>query len=260
MDDTSTLGFIKRYAAFTVRVCRWTRDNEHNVLREDVELLIIQAWRTEVEGDLLGFVFGSVEAGHRQPIVGEFLILQTQLLDDLPIDIIWHCDESPAPHILSRSLTPYLQWSACLEGNWDNCNYPSHGNYLNPAEIINILFFDRGESTSDDEEEGDEEEEDESEGTPEEDEYYSEHSEHASGVIREEEEEEAERASEGEEAGQAETQREDPAEAEWRRAEIADEKRSSERSVGTDLPISDDPTQDPEPPTEEDEHLAVDLR
>ncbi|GBG70625.1 hypothetical protein CBR_g7927 [Chara braunii] len=169
---------------------------------------------------MLGFLFGSVEAGHRQLIVGELLILLMQLLHDLPIDIISHCDESPAPHILSRSLMSYLQWSACLGGNWDNRNYPSHGDNLNPAEIIDILFFYRGETTS--EEEEDEEEEDKSEDTPEEDEYYSEHSEHESGAIsEEEEEEEAEGASEGEEAGQAEMQREDPEETERRRAEIA---------------------------------------
>ncbi|GBG87847.1 hypothetical protein CBR_g46003 [Chara braunii] len=227
-------------------------------MSEDVELLIIQAWRMEAEGDLLGFVFGSVEAGHRQPIVGEILILLTQLLDDLPIDIISDCDESPAPHILSRSLTSYLQWSACLEGNWDNRNYPSHGNYQNPAEIIDILFFYQGEPRSEDEEEEDEEEEDELEDTLEEDKYYSEHSEHESGGEgKEEEEEEAEEASEGEEAGQTETQKEDPAEAERRRAEIAEGKRLLEQSVGTDLPIPDNPTRDPEPPTEEDEHLAA---
>ncbi|GBG74168.1 hypothetical protein CBR_g17882 [Chara braunii] len=197
------------------RAAVWTRDSEHNAVSEDVELLIIQAWRTEVEGDLLGFVLGSVEAGHRQPIVGELQILMAQLLDDLSIDIISHCDESLAPHILSLSLTPYLQWSACLEGNWDNRTYPSHGNSLNPAEIIDILFFDRGEPTSKNEEEEDEEEEDESEDTLEEDEYYSEYSENESGAIsEEEEEEEAEGASEGEEAGQAETQREDSVEAE----------------------------------------------
>ncbi|GBG70075.1 hypothetical protein CBR_g5708 [Chara braunii] len=188
---------------------KWTQDNKHNVVSEDVELLIIQAWRTEVEGDLLGFVFGTVEAGHRQPIVGEFLILLTQLLDDLPIDIISHCDESPAPHILSRSLMSYLQWSACLEGHWDNRNYLSHDNYLNPVEIINILFFDWGKPTSEGEEEEDKEEEDESEETPEEDKYYSKHKEHELGAISGEEE--AEGASEEEEVGQAETQREDPA-------------------------------------------------
>ncbi|GBG66268.1 hypothetical protein CBR_g57866 [Chara braunii] len=191
-------------------------------MNEDVELVIIQAWRTGVEGDLLGFVFGSVEAGHRQPIVGELLILLTQILDDLPIDVISHCDESPAPHILPCSLTPYLQWSTCLEADWDNRSYPSHGNYLNPAEIIDFLFLDRGEPTSE-EEEKDEEEGDKSEDTSEEDEYYSEHSEHESGVISKKEEEEEE-ASEEEEAEQAGTQGEDPTEAERRSAEIAEGK------------------------------------
>ncbi|GBG85263.1 hypothetical protein CBR_g39831 [Chara braunii] len=237
---------------------QWTWDSEHNAVSEDVELLIIQAWRTAVEGDLLGFIFGTVEAGHRQPIIGEFLILLTQLLDTLPIDIISHCDESRAPHILSRSLMSYLQWSACLEGNWDNHNYLSHDNYMNPVEIIDILFFYRGEPTSEDEEEEDEEEEDESEDTPEEDKYYSEHSKHESGAIRKEEEEkEAEGAGEGEEAGQAETQKEDLAEEDRRRAEIEEGKRSLEQSVGTDLPIPDDPTRDPEPPAEEDEYRAA---
>ncbi|GBG74167.1 hypothetical protein CBR_g17881 [Chara braunii] len=236
---------------------KWTRDNEHHAVNEDVELLIIQAWKTEVERDLLGFVFGSVEAGHRQLIVGGLLILLTQLLDDLPIDVISHCDESPAPHILSRSLTPYLQWSACLEGDWDNRNYPSHGNHLNPGEIIDILFFDRGEPTSEEEEEV-EGEEDESEGISEEDEYYSEHSEHELGAISEEEQkDEEEEASEEEEAEQTEPQREDPADAEQRRAEIAEGKRPLEQLVGTDFPIPDNLTRDPEPLTQEDEHRAA---
>ncbi|GBG84254.1 hypothetical protein CBR_g38225 [Chara braunii] len=256
--------------ALTAFSLKWTRDSEHPAVNEDVELLIIQAWRTGVEGDLLGFVFGSVEAVHRQPIVGELLILLTQLLDDLPLDVISHCDESPAPHILSCSLTPYLQRSACLEGDWDNRSYPSHSNYLNPAEIIDLLFLDQGETTSEDEEEEEEEEEeyeedkeDEEEGdelkdTSEEDGYYSEHSEHESGAISEgEEEEEEEEASEKEEAEQAGTQGEDPAEAERRRAEIAEGKQPLEQSVGTELPVADDPTRDQEPPTEEDERCAA---
>ncbi|GBG68623.1 hypothetical protein CBR_g3164 [Chara braunii] len=210
----------------------------------------MQAWRTAVEGDLLGFVFGLVEAGHRQPIVGELLILLTQLLDDLPIDIVSHCDESPAPHILLRTLMPYLQWSACLEGDWDNRSYPSHGNYLNPAEKVGLLFVDQGEWTLEEEEE---EEGDELEDTPEEDEYYSEHNEHESGAISEEVEDE----SEEEETRQVGTQEEDPAAAERRRAEIAEGKWTLEQAAGTDLPILDDPTRDPEPPTEEDERCAA---
>ncbi|GBG81097.1 hypothetical protein CBR_g31654 [Chara braunii] len=194
---------------------------------------------------------GTSTADHR-----ELVILLTQLSDDLPVDVISHCDESSAPHILSRSLTPYLQWSACLEGDWDNCNYPSHSNNLSPAKIIDILFFDRGEPTSE-EEEDDEDEEDESEGTSEEDEYYSEHK-HESRAISEGEEEDAEEeASEEEEAGQAETQEEDPAEVERWSAERAEGKCPLEQLVGTDLRISIDPTRDPELPTEEDEHRAV---
>ncbi|GBG74992.1 hypothetical protein CBR_g19505 [Chara braunii] len=235
---------------------RWTRDNIHPAANEGVELLIIQAWRTAVEGDLLGFVFGSVEAVHRQLIVRELLILLTQLLDNLSINIVSHCDESSAPHILSCTLTPYLHWSACLEGGWDNCSYPSHGNYLNPAKIVDLLFVDRVEQTSE-EEEGEEEEEeegDESEDTPEEDEYYSEHSEHESGAISEVEEEDE---SEEEEAGLMGTQEEDPAATERRRAEIAEGKWTLEQAVGTYLPIPDDLTRDTEPPTEEDERCAA---
>ncbi|GBG80276.1 hypothetical protein CBR_g30643 [Chara braunii] len=232
---------------------KWTRDNIHPVANEDVELLIIQVWRTAVEGDLLGFVFESLEAGHRQLIVREILILLTQLLDDLPIDIVLHCDENPAPRILPRTLTPYLQWSACLEGGEDNYSYPSHGNYLNPTGIVDLLFVDRTSEEEKEEEDEEEEEGDESEDTPEEDEYYSEHSEYESGAISEEEEEE----SEEEEAGQVRTQEEDPAATERRRAEIAKGKRTSEQAAGTDLPIPDDPTRDPEPPTEEDECCAA---
>ncbi|GBG74085.1 hypothetical protein CBR_g17796 [Chara braunii] len=234
----------------------WTRDSEHRAMNEDVELLIIQAWRTEVEGDLLGFVFGTVAPGHRQTIVGELLIPFTQLLDDLPIDIISHCDENPAPHILSWSLTPYLQWSACLEDQWGNGSYLSDAEYLNPRGITDVLFFQHGTKSGEEAEEEEEEaKEEEEEETSEEEENYSEYSEHESGAVSEEseegEEEEQDGASAEEGADQAEAQEDDPA-AEQRRAEIAEGKRPLEQSVGLDLPIPDDPTS-PEPPKEEDE-------
>ncbi|GBG74984.1 hypothetical protein CBR_g19497 [Chara braunii] len=223
----------------------WARDNEHRDVSEDVELLIIQAWRTVVEGDLLGFVFGAVESRRRQPIVGELLILLTQLLDDLPTDIILHCDENPAPHTLSRSLTPYLQWSAYLEGQWENSGYLSHTKFLNPRGVIDVIFF-QGRTVSEEEEE--EKEEEEEEETSEEEEDYSEHSEQESGTVNEEEEEEEEeeeRVNKEEGAIQREQQREDPAVVERRRAEIAEGKRPLEQTVGADLPIPDDRTRDP---------------
>ncbi|GBG80545.1 hypothetical protein CBR_g31005 [Chara braunii] len=73
----------------------WTRDIEHRAWIAYVELLIIQAWRTEVEGDLLGFLFGSVRPDHRQQIVQELTTPLTQLVDDLPLDIVSQCDETP---------------------------------------------------------------------------------------------------------------------------------------------------------------------
>ncbi|GBG80991.1 hypothetical protein CBR_g31547 [Chara braunii] len=238
----------------------WTRDSEHRAVNEDVELLIIQASRTKVEGDLLGSVFGTVALGHRPTIVGELLIPFTQLLDDLPIDIISHCDENPAPHILARSLMSYLQWSACLEDQWGNGSYPSSAEYLNPGGITDILFFQHrmklGEEAEEEEEE--EEAEEEEEETFEEEENYSEYSEHESGAVSEESEESEEREEEEDGAGaeegadQAETQEDDPT-AGQRRVEIAEGKRPLEQLVEVDLPIPDNPTRDPEPPKEEDE-------
>ncbi|GBG59813.1 hypothetical protein CBR_g54915 [Chara braunii] len=231
----------------------WWKDGDQPAVSEDVELLLIQAWKTDTQEDFLGFAFGSVEQGHRRTIVSKLLILQTELLDDLPLDIISHSDKSPVPHILSCSLIPYLQWSACLEGDDDNACYPSH-RYLDPGTIADALF---NPVSGGEEEEEDEEDEEE---TSEEDEDYSKHSEREAGVVSEEEEEEEKEREEAEEeaagegeADQAEAQEEDP-EAERRKAAIAEGKWPFEQSVGVDLPVPDDLTKDPEPPAKEDEH------
>ncbi|GBG77419.1 hypothetical protein CBR_g23868 [Chara braunii] len=223
--------FIKGFAAIARPLMNLLRKDQplswdaefSPLLSEDVELPLIQAWKTDTAGDFLGFVFGSVEQGHRRTIVSELLILQTELLDDLPLDVISHSDKSPVPHILSRSLVPYLQWSACLEGDDDNACYPSHS-YLDPLTIADALF----NPVSGGEEEEEEEEEEDEEETSEEDEDYSEHSEHEAGVVSEEEEEEEREEAEEEAAGEevadeAEAQEED-LEAERRRATIAEGK------------------------------------
>ncbi|GBG71460.1 hypothetical protein CBR_g8878 [Chara braunii] len=156
----------------------WTQDSEHRAESESVELLVIQAWRSEVEGDLLGFIFGTVDPGHWQTIARELLVPFVQLLDDLLIDIISHCDENPAPHVLSRSLTPYLQWSACLEEREGGGSYPSRVEYLNPRGIIDVLFFQLRTTLEEEAVAEEAEVEDESEeGTSEEERSYSEYSE-----------------------------------------------------------------------------------
>ncbi|GBG70162.1 hypothetical protein CBR_g6293 [Chara braunii] len=200
----------------------WTRDSEHRAARESVELLIIQTWRTEVEGDLRGFVFGAVEPGHRQTIVWELTIPFAQLVDDLPLDIISQCDESRVPHILSRRLTPYLQWSACLEDRTRGGSYPSRVEYLNPQGIIDVLFFQTRTTVEEEAEVEDESEEE----TSEEEGSYSEYNEEESRAESEEEEEDQLEEEEGfewetlgEEADRAEAQEEDPEAAARRRGD-----------------------------------------
>ncbi|GBG71555.1 hypothetical protein CBR_g8973 [Chara braunii] len=222
------------------------------------------------ERDLLRFLFGSVRPGHRQQIVQELTIPLVQLADDLPLDIVSQCDESPVPHVLSRTLTPYLQWSACLEELAGNNNPPSQQPYLDPQGIIDIAFFQPQtpsedeaitleEEEEEDEEAGDEEEEEE---TPEEG-SYSEHSEGEQSDEEEEEkedqleeEEESEWETLGEETDRAEPHEEDP-EAVRRREEIAVGKQPLEFASGVDLPIPNDPAKDPEPPKNDDGDLAT---
>ncbi|GBG60125.1 hypothetical protein CBR_g3369 [Chara braunii] len=226
----------------------------------------IQAWRTEVEGDLLGFLFGSVRPGHQQQIVQELTIPLAQLVDDLRLDIVSQCDESPVPHVLSRTLTPYLQWSACLEELAGNSNPPSQREYLDPRRIIDLAFFQPRTAFEDEGltvEEGGEEEEEE---TSEEARSYSEYSEEESRGDEEEEKEEEEDQLEeeeesewetlGEEADHTETQEKDP-EAVRRREEIAAGKQPLEFASGVDLLILNDRVKDPEPPKNDDGDLAA---
>ncbi|GBG84469.1 hypothetical protein CBR_g38753 [Chara braunii] len=164
----------------------------------------------DVEGDLLGLLFGSVRPSHRRSLVLELTIPLAQLADDLPLDIISQSDTSPVPHVLARSLTPYLQWSACLEDPGNDRQLPSRQAYLNPRGIINPSFF-RDRAAAEDEalaaeEEADEEEEeqhgnrneteeDDEEETPEE-RSYSEHSEGEPSEEEEPDDEEEEEESE----------------------------------------------------------------
>ncbi|GBG60798.1 hypothetical protein CBR_g12536 [Chara braunii] len=201
-----------------------------------------------VEGDLLGFLFGSVRPGHRQLIAQELIAPIVQLEDDLSPDIVSQSDDSPAPHILTRTLDPYLQWSACLEEPGDEDSLSSRLEYLKPYDIINHAFYPKAEEVVIEEEESDDNEETSEEGS------YSEYSEGEQSE-EEEEEEEEETGSEwealSEEATRTGTEAKDP-EAARKREEISTGKRQLEFANGASLRISDDPTRDPEPPKPED--------
>ncbi|GBG91043.1 hypothetical protein CBR_g51776 [Chara braunii] len=160
----------------------WTGTSEHPTWIENPELLIIQAWRTNVEEDLLGFLFGLVRPGRRHLIAQELIAPIVQLADDLSPDIYFQSDDSPAPYIFERSLDPYLQWTACLEEPRDEDTLPSWQEYLKPYEIIPHAVYPRAEEVVID----DDDEEDEDEETSEEGSYI----EHREGEESEGEEEE----------------------------------------------------------------------
>ncbi|GBG69985.1 hypothetical protein CBR_g4813 [Chara braunii] len=132
---------------------------------DSVELLIIQAWRTAEQGDLLGIVFGKVEEGNLTLITDELLVFLTQLADDLPLDILSRSDKQPGTHVLSRTLEPHLVWSTCTEIDEDNCLYPSQTIYLE-IDVTDLTFWDpiaRRNAAQDEEIGGVEEEEEEEE-------------------------------------------------------------------------------------------------
>ncbi|GBG85016.1 hypothetical protein CBR_g39480 [Chara braunii] len=189
-------------------------------------------------------------------IVWKLTIPLAQLIDDHPLDIVSQCDESSVSHVLPRRLTSYLQWSACLEDRTGGGNYPSRAEYLNPRGIINVLFFLPRTAVEErvmvEEAEAEDESEEE---TSKETGSYNEYSEEELGEEEEEEEEEEDQLEEeeeeesewetlGKEADRAETR---PA-----RKEIAVGKQPLEFASGANLPISDDPTKDPEPPKNDD--------
>ncbi|GBG67854.1 hypothetical protein CBR_g975 [Chara braunii] len=190
----------------------WTDISKHPAWIENPELLIIQGWRTNAEGDLIGFLFGSVRPGRRKLIAQELIALIVQLADDLSPDIYFQSDNSPAPYIFERSLDPYLQWTSCLEEPRDEDTLPSRQEYLKPYEIIPYAFYPRAEEVVIDE--------DDDEETLEEGSY----SEHSGGELSEEEEEEEGTGSEWEappeEVTHTGTEAEDP-EAARKREEIA---------------------------------------
>ncbi|GBG73596.1 hypothetical protein CBR_g16938 [Chara braunii] len=118
----------------------WIEDEAHPPCIERLELLFIQAWRTNVEGELLAFLFGTVRPDHQDLITKGLTIPVAQPANDLPLDIISQDDEHPVPHVLSRTLTPYLQWSACVEGAVERIP-PSQQQYLDPRTARDSAFF-----------------------------------------------------------------------------------------------------------------------
>ncbi|GBG70575.1 hypothetical protein CBR_g6702 [Chara braunii] len=238
------------------------RSVEDEIPDDKVELLLIQGWRTDTEGDFLGIVFGEVRNDHLGSITDELLVFLTQVLDNRPLEILSHCDERPGTAMLTRTLEPHLLWSTCMEVEEGSYYVPSPGVYLH-VDVTDLSTWDPlirhtpARETSEEEEEEDEEEVSAEEEDQESDPDYqgsedAESEEASSGQVESEKEE----GGAGESSGLDELSREEREAVAQRRRAAAEEKRPIEESKGLPQLLQDDPTRNPEPPQEEDERDA----
>ncbi|GBG74822.1 hypothetical protein CBR_g19334 [Chara braunii] len=240
--------FVELSLCLTEVRVTWTREERNYPRSERLELLLIQAWRTEVEGDLLGFLFGSVRLGCRRLLTQELTVSIAQLADDLDVSIVSQDDPRLVPHVTSRTLLPYLQWSACVEG-FPSRIPPSRLDYLDPRDILDPAFYrppyeDELEEIIREElaEESSEEEEEnlnEDEGEP--------------AQQREDEEDELPQVENEEEAEEEDSEQ---GSGDDNDEEHAAEEPQLEIVPVADLPISNDPTLDPELPQPDDGDVA----
>ncbi|GBG66525.1 hypothetical protein CBR_g63107 [Chara braunii] len=178
----------------------------------------------------------------------ELTVPIAQLADDLDVSIVSQVDPRLVPHVTSRTLSPYLQWSACVEG-FPSRIPPSRLDYLDPRDIVDPAFYRPSYEDELEEiirEELAEESSEEEEENPNEDEE-------GSAQQREGEEDELlqmENEEEEEEEDSEQGSGDDNDE------EHADEDPQLEIAPVADLQISNDPTLDPEPPQPDDDDVA----
>ncbi|GBG61606.1 hypothetical protein CBR_g22404 [Chara braunii] len=141
------------------------RSVEDEIPDDEVELLLIQGWRTDTEGYFLKILFGEVRDGHPSSITDELPVLLTQVLDDLPLEILSHYDERPGTATLARTLESHLLWSTCMELEEGSYYLPSIGAYLS-VDVTDLSTWDpliRRVPIGETSEEAEEEEEEETE-------------------------------------------------------------------------------------------------
>ncbi|GBG83708.1 hypothetical protein CBR_g37509 [Chara braunii] len=205
---------------------------------ETVELLVILAWKTNVAGDLLEFVFGVVDRGNRSQIVRELTIVIARLADKLPLDIVSQSDEETVPHTLSRTLAPSLQWSACIEECWADDRFPSRSEYLDVNSLTNPRFFWQPTAFEWAALRAEEEAEEESKG-----ELRREAGEAAARLVEDEEEEREAEEEEEEEAEEETSEEQKEAYSEYNEGEQSEEEDEDDEEVesGDDqVPTPDD--------------------
>ncbi|GBG86162.1 hypothetical protein CBR_g41066 [Chara braunii] len=253
------------------------RSAEDEISDDEVELLLVQGWRTDAEGDFLGILFKEVCDDHPSSITDEMLVFLTQVLDHLPLEILSHCDEILGTAALTRTLEPHPLWSTCTELEGNGYYLPSRGAYLPVVvDVTDLSTWDPlircipiGETSEEAEEEEEESEEGghlqytEGETTPEEDGSGAESDDPDYWESEDAESEEAssdrvesgeEEAGSGGSSGPDELSRREREVVAQRVWAAAEGKRPIEESGGPPPQLlQDDPARNPEPRREEDE-------
>ncbi|GBG71752.1 hypothetical protein CBR_g9160 [Chara braunii] len=241
--DHEPLLALKKLTNYTGMIGRWA------VRLQEYEFDIVHR-KTERHGNADGLIrlHRPVHPGCRRLFTQELTVPIAQLADHLDVSIVSQVDPRLVPHATSRTLSAYLQWSACVEG-FPSRIPPSRLDYLDPRDIVDPAFHrppceDELEEIIREElaEESLEEEEEnlnEDEGEPTQRREADEDE-----LLQTESEEEAEE--EDNEQGSGDNNDE----------EHANEDPLLEIAPVADLPINNDPTLDPEPPQPNDGHVA----
>ncbi|GBG85227.1 hypothetical protein CBR_g39793 [Chara braunii] len=130
----------------TVR-CHWSRYYSNRELEHshEISLVLAQLWpkESDTDGTLVGLLCGEIAKGGRATIAYELLTFLSQLVDDLPTDIISYNPSDPkqaGPETLERKLTPTIIWANCME---------DYGQYLSDHDPTAWCYLDLDELAPD---------------------------------------------------------------------------------------------------------------
>ncbi|GBG75007.1 hypothetical protein CBR_g19521 [Chara braunii] len=130
--DHEPLLALKKLTNYTGMIGRWA------VRLQEYEFDIVHR-KTERHGNADGLT-RLHRPGCRRLLTQELTVPIAQLADDLDVSIVSQVDPRLVPHVTSRTLSPYLQWSACVEG-FPSRIPPSRLDYLDPRDIVDPAFY-----------------------------------------------------------------------------------------------------------------------
>ncbi|GBG58843.1 hypothetical protein CBR_g242 [Chara braunii] len=238
--DHEPLLALKKLTKYTGMIGRWA------VRLQEYEFDIVHR-RTERHGNADGLT-RLHRPGRRRLLTQELTVPIAQLAHDLDVSIVSQVDPCVVPHVTSRTLSPYLQWSACVEG-FPSRIPPSRLDYLDPRDIVDPAFYRPPYEDELEEiirEELAEESSEEEEENPNEDE----------GELAQQQEGEEDKLLQTENEEEEEEEDSEQGSGDDNDEEHADEDPQLEIAAVADLQISNDPTLDPEPPQPGDDDVA----